>query len=97
MDSGGPTVIFTAPPSPPPTPATPEASLSTQERLRLAKRRRAAQLKRWTQKDREKNHSQPDLIPMNASKKNRVKFVPNIMLLEASARNDLDEGKNDVR
>ena len=29
---------------------------------------------------------------MTASKKNRVKFVPNIMLLEASARNDLDEG-----
>ena len=38
-------------PSPPPTPAPPEASLTTQERLRLAKRRRAAQLKRWTQRD----------------------------------------------
>ena len=52
-------------PSPPPTPAPPEASLTTQERLRLAKRRRAAQLKRWTQRDMAKgnaNAGAPDII-----------------------------------
>ena len=52
-------------PSPPPTPAPPEASLTTQERLRLAKRRRAAQLKRWTQRDMAKGASAagaPDII-----------------------------------
>ena len=51
-------------PSPPPTPAPPEASLTTQERLRLAKRRRAAQLKRWTQRDLAKgaNAGAPDII-----------------------------------
>ncbi len=84
-------------PSPPPTPAPPEASLTTQERLRLAKRRRAAQLKRWTQRERERNH--PDLVPnihdvrggRGRSSKRGITFVSDVMLLEAAARNDVEE------
>ncbi len=91
-------------PSPPPTPLPPEASLSTQERLRLAKRRRAAQLKRWAQRERERNH--PDLVASThqgaraGQRANQVggggggiSFVPDVMLLEAAARNDVQEGE----
>lgn len=111
---------FYPPPSPPPTPAPPEAALTTQERLRLAKRRRAAQLKRWTAREKQQPGSplsgspQPDLIAMttaaaakgkNKSRQHHVRnqhshhagrkgitFVPSVMLLEAAARNDVEEG-----
>ena len=105
-----PVTTFAAPPSPPPTPAPPEASLSTQERLRLAKRRRAAQMKRWSARDKAPQPpQQPDLVAMtvnngggrrgnrhrsNNRPANRgITFVPNVMLLEAAARNDVDEGE----
>ena len=89
-------------PSPPPTPAPPEASLTTQERLRLARRRRAAQLKRWTQRERERNHPPPDLVaggayaglPHRGSR--NISFVPDVMLLESAARNDVAEGRGEA-
>ena len=91
-------MIVLVPPSPPPTPLPPEASLSTQERLRLAKRRRAAQLKRWAQRERERTH--PDVVQMDgggmatSSGKGRgIRFISNVMLLEAAARNDVEEGE----
>ena len=81
--------------------------LSTQERLRLAKRRRAEQLKRWSQREREwkKQTSVNGLGNTNISngrilRRDRgagdrrvgISFEPSVVLLEAAARNDLDEG-----
>ena len=69
----------------------PEQRLSTQERLRLARRRRSEQLKKWAQREREwQLHSQNGNQRENSK---GVTFVPNVMLLEAAARNDLAEGK----
>lgn len=67
----------------------PEQRLSTQERLRLARRRRAEQLKKWAQREREWKIHQGG----GREKTQRVNFVANVMLLEAAARNDLAEGK----
>jgi protein phosphatase 1 regulatory subunit 16A len=61
--------------------------LSTQERLHLARRRRLQQLKAWAQ--REKKWS-----GQKVSKSNKhIYFSDSVMLLEAAARNDIDEGK----
>ena len=82
--------------------------LTTQERLRLAKRRRAEQLKRWSQREREwkKGTSVNGFGSTNANSSGRaigqdggrptkrrgIAFEPSVVLLEAAARNDLDEG-----
>ena len=70
----------------------PEQRLSTQERLRLARRRRSEQLKKWGQREREwQIHIAAQNRPPERNE--RVTFVPNVMLLEAAARNDLAEAK----
>ena len=70
----------------------PEQRLSTQERLRLARRRRSEQLKKWGQREREwQIHIAAQNRPPERNE--RVTFVPNVMLLEAAARNDLAEGE----
>ena len=81
--------------------------LSTQERLRLAKRRRAEQLKRWSQREREwkkqtnvngfgnSNISNGRILRQHQGGGDRrvgISFEPSVVLLEAAARNDLDEG-----
>ena len=76
----------------------PEQRLSTQERLRLARRRRAEQLKRWSQREREwKAHgaNNSNFHHNNHTHRKAVTFISNVMLLEAAARNDLAEGKKD--
>ena len=74
----------------------PEQRLSTQERLRLARRRRADQLKRWSQREREWKAHGSNSNNLNHQKnrefRRNVTFVANVMLLEAAARNDLAEG-----
>ena len=70
--------------------------LSTQERLRLAKKRRAEQLRRWAQREREFGRDFNRTTPPNSAKRvgiqnRRITFEPSIMLLEAAARNDLEE------
>lgn len=75
--------------------------MSTQERLKHARKRRLQQLKRWSQREKEyqqtkrkKNIAASD--PSKANKPNKtykVHFVPSVMLLEAAARNDVEEGK----
>ena len=67
--------------------------LSTQERLRLAKRRRAEQLKRWAQREREwkKAGAANGTAFMSNGNKRHVAFESSIVLLEAAARNDLEE------
>lgn len=71
--------------------------MSTQERLKLAKRRRMQQLKKWSQREKEYNSSKrkkDQLAVKNARKHDyKVHFVPSVMLLEAAARNDIEEVK----
>ncbi|CAN7940865.1 unnamed protein product [Ixodes hexagonus] len=76
--------------------------MSTQERLKHARKRRQQQLKKWTQHERDlqkgkgkagpratrAGHSAPAQAP-----EYKVHFVPSVMLLEAAARNDVDEGE----
>ena len=77
--------------------------LSTQERLKLARKRRGQQLKKWSQREKEYNSKRKKIIneenarkqsQKSLSKKNdyKVHFVPSVMLLEAAARNDVEEG-----
>ncbi len=64
--------------------------LPTQERLKHAKRRRALQLKKWN--DAEKD----SLSRMNDSFSGRlatIRFPDHVMLLEAVMRKDFEEGK----
>lgn len=69
--------------------------MSTQERLKHAKKRRQQQLKKWSQHERELQKakkgkaSSPAAAPPPTEYK--VHFVPSVMLLEAAARNDVDE------
>lgn len=67
--------------------------LSATERLKQAQKRRAQQLKGWAQmeKDSARGHKGDGV-----KKSRRVTFHTNITLLEASARNDLEEGKRRV-
>ncbi|KFM77210.1 Protein phosphatase 1 regulatory subunit 16A, partial [Stegodyphus mimosarum] len=75
--------------------------MSTQERLKHARKRRLQQLKRWSQREKEYQQTKRkksgnaimDTIPKTAknSKTYKVHFVPSVMLLEAAARNDVEE------
>ncbi|XP_045615272.1 protein phosphatase 1 regulatory subunit 16A [Procambarus clarkii] len=71
--------------------------LSTQERLKLARRRRMQQMKKWSQKEREITGSKREKTAQNEAQKRRrenrksVMFISNVMLLEAAARNDIEE------
>lgn len=73
--------------------------LSTQERLKLARRRRMQQMKKYTQKEKEVAGSKKEKTAQNEAQKRRrengkkVCFISNVMLLEAAARNDIDEVK----
>jgi len=77
--------------------------MTTPERLKHAKKRRAQQLKTFAnyekqlEKDKNKKakHAASQKQRQNR-KKGRVKFIHNIMLLEAAARNDIDEGRSHV-
>lgn len=71
--------------------------MSTQERLKLARKRRSQQLKKWSQREKEFNtkRKKSDFnTNRNKTKENhyKVHFVPSVMLLEAAARNDVEEG-----
>lgn len=71
--------------------------LSTQERLKLARRRRKEQLRRFMAREKESTSRRG----REAESRNRrlrqtrcgVTFVDSVMLLEAAARSDVDEGK----
>lgn len=76
------------------------------ERLKLAKKRRAIQLKTYIQyeKQLEKESSKKGRKQLNSSGSNsskaglgrlssRLRFEESILLLDAASRNDLDEGK----
>lgn len=78
--------------------------MAVAERLKHARKRRITQLKKWThyekQIDKEfkkrKQHPADDGSGKRRSKRRKdynVHFVHSVMLLEAAARNDVDEGK----
>lgn len=75
--------------------------LSTQERLKLARRRRLQQLKKYSQREKDSYHSKKEKAVIIENRKNnnckntrfsKVSFSNNVMILEAAARNDIDEG-----
>ncbi|XP_034173551.1 myosin phosphatase targeting subunit 75D isoform X3 [Osmia lignaria lignaria] len=61
--------------------------LTTQERLHLARHRRLQQLKVWRQREKEWMRHQT----RHTSNKRHIYFSDSVMLLEAAARNDIDE------
>lgn len=80
--------------------------MTTQERLKHARKRRQQQMKKWAQyekqleKETSKKKKKPDNNPQqtfNSRPKRRkaehIRFVANVALLESAARNDLEEGK----
>ncbi|XP_050675172.1 protein phosphatase 1 regulatory subunit 16A isoform X2 [Leptidea sinapis] len=62
--------------------------LTTQERLHLARRRRMQQLKLWQQREKEWARLK---AKREKSNKRSIYFSDSVMLLEAAARNDIDE------
>lgn len=65
--------------------------MPTQERLLLARKRRNHQLKVFNQKDKEYNRK---ALKQQKFNKRNIFFEDSVVLLEAAARNDIDEGKN---
>ncbi|VEN50741.1 unnamed protein product [Callosobruchus maculatus] len=63
--------------------------MATQERLILARKRRNQQLKMWLQKEKEYNRGKTTKQPK--SNKPGIFFNDSVVLLEAAARNDIDE------
>lgn len=69
--------------------------MSTQERLKLARKRRMQQLKKWNQREKDFGYKKKTV---DSSKRRdnksdyKVHFIPSVMLLEAAARNDIEEG-----
>ncbi len=69
--------------------------LSATERLKHAQKRRAQQLKGWAQMDKDSARSQKGNHKGDGVKKSRrVTFNTSVTLLEAAARNDIEEGKS---
>ncbi len=73
--------------------------MSTHDRLKHAKKRRVQQLKRYNQnekqagKENKKKKNNNNKKPAKKKRTIKVHFVNNVMLLEAAARNDVEEGK----
>jgi protein phosphatase 1 regulatory subunit 16A len=72
--------------------------LTAAERLKIAKERRINQLLRHEQYERELSTKRENKILSQVQRKRIVKarslrFVHSVMLLEAAARNDIEEGK----
>ena len=77
--------------------------MSTQERLKHAKKRRNQQIKKFSQYERQldKDHNKKNKKnqgnkkpPPKKQRTIRITFDSNVMLLEAAARNDIDEGRS---
>ncbi|KAL1006473.1 hypothetical protein UPYG_G00072810 [Umbra pygmaea] len=65
--------------------------LSATERLKHAQKRRAQQLKGWAQMEKDTAHSGGQKGDKKKGPRRRVVFPNNITLLEAAARNDIEE------
>ncbi|XP_026578959.1 protein phosphatase 1 regulatory subunit 16A-like, partial [Pseudonaja textilis] len=71
------------------------ARMGTQERLKHAQKRRAQQLKKWAQfeKDAQGKRAKGEKKRRRAAQERKVAFPENVQLLEAASRNDVEEGK----
>ncbi|NP_001072353.1 protein phosphatase 1 regulatory subunit 16A [Xenopus tropicalis] len=67
--------------------------MTTQERLKHAQKRRAQQLKKWAQfeKDGQGKKAKGRQKKQGSKEERRVMFPQNVTLLEAAARNDIEE------
>lgn len=68
------------------------ARLSASERLKHAQKRRAQQLKAWAQMEKESARGSRAKANKKKARITKVTFPEAVTLLEATARNDLDEG-----
>lgn len=68
------------------------ARLSATERLKHAQKRRTQQLKAWAQMEKESARGSRVKANKKKTRTTKVKFPDAVTLLEATARNDLDEG-----
>lgn len=68
--------------------------LSVQERLHLARRRRLQQLRSWSHNEKEwiKRRNSQTHNTIRSTTNRKIKFNNSVVLLEAAARNDIDEG-----
>lgn len=72
------------------------ARMGTQERLKHAQKRRTQQLKKWAQFEKEaqsKKAKAERRRKSGVSREQRVVFPDSVRLLEAAARNDVEEGR----
>ncbi|XP_041040808.1 protein phosphatase 1 regulatory subunit 16A isoform X2 [Carcharodon carcharias] len=66
--------------------------MTTQERLKHAHKRRAQQLKKWAQFEKETQGKKAKLDKRRSNKVvKRIRFPDNVQLLEAASRNDVEE------
>lgn len=66
--------------------------LSATERLKHAQKRRAQQLKGWAQMEKDVTRGSRAKADKKKPRTTKIKFPNAITLLDASARNDLEEG-----
>lgn len=71
--------------------AAPDRSLPGPERLQRARKKRAEQLKRWAEFDRQHGKKGRAKKKRLRSRSRAVNFPPSLRLLEAVSRNDVDE------
>lgn len=67
--------------------------LSATERLKHAQKRRAQQLKSWAQMEKDSARGSRAKGHKKNGRATKIKFPDTVTLLDAAARNDLDEGK----
>lgn len=67
----------------------------TLERLRAAQKRRAQQLKKWAQYEQDLQHRKRrhERKRSTGGRRKKVSFEASVALLEASLRNDVEEGR----
>ncbi|XP_076303972.1 protein phosphatase 1 regulatory subunit 16A-like [Tachypleus tridentatus] len=69
--------------------------MSTQDRLKHARKRRLQQMKKWSQREKEytskRKKTEQNLNRKTKTNDYKIHFVPSVMLLEAAARNDIEE------
>lgn len=69
------------------------ARLSATERLKHAQKRRAQQLKAWAQMEKDGTRGSRAKADKRKTRTKRVTFPDSVTLLDAAARNDVEEGK----
>lgn len=67
--------------------------LSATERLKHAQKRRAQQLKSWAQMEKDSARGSRAKADKKKARAAKIKFPDTVTLLDAAARNDLNEGK----